>query len=140
MNGDQNKKNIADRSDVSFLVRTFYAQIRQHEQLGPIFNGMIHDWEPHLDKLTDFWEGNLFFLVKNRFNGDPKSAHIRVDEWMNHTLTMEHFGWWLNLWIQTLNEHFEGETAERAKQIARKMGTFLFLKVIQHREATAKSV
>ena len=61
-------KQLENRNDVAQLVRAFYAKIRQDELLGPIFNESIQDWEPHLEKLTDFWEGNLFFFVKT-----PKS-------------------------------------------------------------------
>ena len=58
------KKDLENRDDVGRLVRTFYARVRKDEVLGPIFNGIITDWETHLEKLTDFWNGNLFFFVK----------------------------------------------------------------------------
>ncbi len=121
------KRKIETRSDVAFLVRTFYSSARQDEMLGPIFDRFVQDWEAHFEHLTDFWEGNLFFFVKNKFTGDAKAAHNRVDEVLGNTLTMEHFGRWLNLWLATLDEHFEGETAERARSQARKMATFLFI-------------
>ncbi|MBI5916709.1 MAG: group III truncated hemoglobin [Bacteroidetes bacterium] len=127
------RKVIETREDVSFLVRWFYEKIRQDEMLGPIFNEAIHDWEPHLEKLTDFWEGNLFLFVKTKFDGDPKTAHQQLDEALGHTLTMNHFGHWINLWIATLDEYFEGEMAARAKMVARKMASFLFLKIVENR-------
>ncbi|MEK7253938.1 MAG: group III truncated hemoglobin [Bacteroidota bacterium] len=127
------KKDLETRQDISFLVRTFYAKVRQDEMLGGIFNTIIQDWESHLEKLTDFWEGNLRLFTKTRFEGDPKTAHNQVDEAMNGTITMEHFGRWLNLWIETIDEHFEGETAQLAKNQARKMATFLYLKIFENR-------
>jgi hemoglobin len=130
----QLKPNIETRADVSLLVRSFYEKIRQDEMLGPIFNSQIHDWEPHLEKLTDFWEGNLLFFVKTKFTGDPKTAHQRVDEATEHSLNMIHFGKWVNLWIETIDEHFEGDSAQRAKMIARKMATFLFIKIFEDRQ------
>ena len=57
-------RGIHTREDVSLLVRTFYAKVRKDELLGPIFNGIIKDWETHLELLTDFWETNLFFKRK----------------------------------------------------------------------------
>ena len=45
-----------------------------------------------------------------------------------------HFGIWLNLWYQTLEELFEGEVTENAKRRARKMGTFMYLKIFEARQ------
>lgn len=128
--------DIETREDVSLLVRRFYENIRRDERLGPIFESQIHDWEPHLEKLTDFWEGNLFFFRKTNYQGDPKTAHLLVDEAMGRSLTMEHFGLWINLWIATLDSLFHGETADRAKMVARKMASFFFLKIVAHRNET----
>ncbi|MCF8248080.1 MAG: group III truncated hemoglobin [Saprospiraceae bacterium] len=127
------RKTIENRDDVSLLVRSFYTKIRRDEMLGPIFNNAIKDWEPHLEKLTDFWEGNLFFFVKTKYAGDPKIAHNALDLHLHKSLTMNHFGHWINLWLETIEEHFTGETAERAKMIARKMASFLFLKIVENR-------
>ncbi len=126
-------RTIETRGDISHLVRSFYAKIKQDEMLGPIFNEAIQDWEPHLVKLTDFWEGNLFFFVKTKYTGDPKMAHQHLDEILGNSLTMNHFGHWINLWLETIDEHYVGETAERAKMIARKMASFLFLKIVENR-------
>lgn len=127
------KKQIETRADVSLLVRSFYTKIRQDALLGGIFNEAIDDWEPHLEKLTDFWEGNLFFFTKTKYSGDPKIAHNALDWMLGNTLTMNHFGHWINLWLETIDEHFSGETADRAKMIARKMASFLFLKIVENR-------
>lgn len=124
-------KDIADRDDVSKLVTTFYAQIRKHEILGVFFNEMIADWDEHLEKLTDFWESNLFFKAK--FKGNPAQAHIRVDQHFQHNISMEHFGMWLNLWVETIDSLFEGEMAHRAKTNARKMATHLYITLYQAR-------
>lgn len=125
------KLDILDRNDVDLLVRTFYAKIREHQSLGPIFNQIITDWESHFELLTDFWESQLF-LVKN-YKGNPIKVHQAVDKKMNGTLTMEHFGQWLNLWLQTLDELFEGERAWIAKNRARKISTMLYLNIFDKR-------
>lgn len=122
-------KTIDNREDVSLLVHSFYAKIRKHEILGPIFNASIPDdhWSEHLEKLTDFWESNLFGIAK--FRGNPPAAHQRVDVKEGHTITQTHFGLWLQLWYQTLDQLFEGEIAARAKDRARLMSTGLFLAI-----------
>lgn len=128
---DSNKQ-IEDRQDVSLLVRTFYMKIRKDEVLGPIFNTSITDWESHLELLTDFWESQLF--LKRNYHGNPVTAHQEVDEKMNHTITSEHFGLWLNLWFDTIDKLYAGEVAWIAKNRAQKMSTMLFMKMYENRK------
>ncbi|WP_273565539.1 group III truncated hemoglobin [Maribacter halichondriae] len=128
------KQELKERTDVRLLVETFYGKIRQHEILGPIFNGIISDWDSHLTLLTDFWETQLF--LKRKYHGNPVTVHQEVDDKMNHTITPEHFGLWLNLWFATIDELFEGETAWIAKNRAQKMSTMLFMQIYQHRNKT----
>ena len=131
-------KTIENREDVRKLVHVFYAKIRKHDILGPIFNGNIPDdhWPEHLEKLTDFWESNLFGVMK--FKGNPPAAHQRMDEKENHSISQVHFGHWLQLWYETLDELYEGERAERAKNLARRMSTGLFLAIWQRRPREEK--
>ncbi|WP_435131849.1 group III truncated hemoglobin [Formosa sp. A9] len=126
------KQDITTRDDVHTLVSTFYSRIREDEILGPFFNTMINDWSEHIEKLTTFWESSLF--LKTRYYGNPLEAHIKVDEAQNHSITQEHFGLWLTIWVQTVNALFEGEIAENAKQRARKMGTFLYMNIFMARQ------
>ncbi|MDO6517356.1 group III truncated hemoglobin [Zobellia uliginosa] len=126
------KKEIKTRQDVRLLVDTFYRKIREEETLGPIFNGIISDWEAHLELLTDFWETQLF--LQRKYHGNPVTAHQEVDDKTNHTITSEHFGLWLNLWFATLDELFDGERVWIAKNRAQKMSTMLFMQMYQHRK------
>lgn len=128
------KHDIQHRTDVNLLVTTFYTKIRQDKVLGPIFNDKIHDWDAHLAHLTDFWESSLFFV--NKYKGNPLEKHIEVDNAIQNTITEHHFGIWLNYWIQTLDELFEGEKVNIAKNRARKMGTFIYIKLFQARTLT----
>ncbi|RYG43315.1 MAG: group III truncated hemoglobin [Chitinophagaceae bacterium] len=116
-------KTIENRDDISFLVNSFYGKIRNDELLGPIFNGHIEEerWPEHLSKLTDFWETNLFGVIK--FKGSPTQKHIQVDRNLNYTIEQRHFGRWIQLWFETIDELFTGEVADRAKNAARKMST-----------------
>lgn len=132
------RKKIENRADVSFLVHQFYAKIRADKEIGFYFNTMIKDWETHLEKLTDFWETNLYAIKK--YKGKPQEVHNKVDEHFEGIITSNEFGIWLNYWFQTLEEHFEGENVEILKQRARKMGTFLFLNMFEHRKKMAGTV
>jgi len=124
-------KDIKSREDVFLLVSSFYDKVRKNDLLGPFFNGKIKDWNEHLERLTTFWESSLF--LKTKYYGDPLEAHVKVDRESGNKINELHFGIWLNLWFETINEHFEGENAENAKRRARKMGTFLYLKIFESR-------
>ncbi|MCW5517185.1 group III truncated hemoglobin [Muriicola sp. Z0-33] len=128
----ETKSDIKNRKDISLLVRTFYAKIRKDEILGPIFNAIIRDWESHFSLLTDFWETQLF--LNRKYSGNPVLVHQEVDDKMNHSLTPEHFGYWINLWFSTIDELFEGENAWIAKNRAQKMSTMLYMQIYQHRQ------
>ncbi|MGJ5640661.1 group III truncated hemoglobin [Formosa sp. S-31] len=123
--------DISNREDVFKLVSAFYDKIRADQFLGPFFNTRITDWDEHLNTLTTFWESSLF--LKTKYYGNPLEVHIKVDRENEYGITQEHFGAWLNIWIRTIDELYSGETAENAKQRARKMSTFLYLNIYKSR-------
>jgi len=128
------KKEIKSRSEVFELVNTFYARIRKDDFLGPIFNKMLATeeiWVEHLEKLTDFWETNLFAVMK--FKGNPMAAHQKVDKAFNHSITQDHFYEWLKLWNSAVDSLFEGEKAKLAKERARRMSTHLHINMWQNK-------
>lgn len=131
------RKQIENRDDISLLVQEFYAKIRADEEIGFYFNTMIKDWDAHLEKLTDFWETNLFAVKK--YKADPIEVHNKVDAHFNHSISSEVFGIWLNHWFETIDEHFEGENANTLKRRARKMGTFLFVNMFERRQKITES-
>ncbi len=123
--------DLKNREDVYLLVSSFYEKVRKNKDIGHFFNDTITDWEEHLEKLTDFWESNLFFKAK--YKGNPVHTHNRVDKQFHHGIQMEHFGVWINLWMENLDEHFAGELADRAKNNARKMASHLYLNIVEVR-------
>jgi hemoglobin len=125
------KTDIQTRADIFLLVTSFYKKVRNDHVLAPFFNETIKDWDAHLDNLTSFWESSLF--LKSKYLGNPLKVHIEVDKAHDNTINQEHFGLWLNLWFETIDELFEGDYANNAKQRARKMSTFLYLNIFQAR-------
>jgi len=125
------KHDIKNRDDVFVLVSSFYTKVKADKTLGPFFLNVINDWDEHIDRLTTFWESSLF--LKTKYSGNPLEAHVKVDQDNSNSITELHFGIWLNLWYQTIDELFKGDYAENAKRRARKMGTFLFLKIFEAR-------
>ncbi|EON74796.1 hypothetical protein ADIS_4767 [Lunatimonas lonarensis] len=130
----QIKKQLASRSEVSLLVRSFYHKVRQHDRLGPVFNLIIHDWDVHLERLTDFWEMVLLNTGPGAGKFNPVPVHREVDRRMDEQVDQAHFGNWLELWFSTVDEHFEGIHATYAKEHARKMAHILFFRILEGRQ------
>ncbi len=132
-------ETIETRKDVNRLVSKFYAKIRKDDLLGPIFNSHIPDerWPEHIEKLTDFWETNLFKLPK--FRGNPSQKHINVDKNLNYGVEQKHFDRWLQLWFETIDELYEGGRAESAKDLSRRMAIGQFMMVRNHRPKNRKN-
>ncbi len=127
------KKQIKDREDIFLLVTLFYEKIKQDDTIGKFFIKRISDnqWDAHIEKLTGFWETNLFFVRK--YKGTPIQVHKNVDQQFNHIIHQEHFGRWLQLWFSTVDELFIGEKARQAKERARNMASMLFFKLFENK-------
>ena len=126
------KTKIENRQDVSKLVNAFYDKVRIDEELGPIFNSAVDNWSQHIDKLTDFWEMNLF--GGKIYEGNPIAAHNHADAVSGGSITPFLFGTWLNLWFATIDEHFIGENTQILKRRARKMQTILMVSIFENRQ------
>ncbi|MGB1269251.1 MAG: group III truncated hemoglobin [Flavobacteriaceae bacterium] len=124
--------DIENRDDVALLVNTFYTKIRANDELGPIFNRAIDDWDSHLIHLTNFWESQLF--RKNVFSGNPLKKHVEVDENNNNQLSNDLFGLWLQFWLGTIDELFQGHLADLAKDRARNIASFMFMEIFRSRQ------
>ena len=110
------KKDIQSREDIYKLVQTFYSKVRGDEILAPFFS-MVKDWDEHMDRLTTFWESSIFLTTK--YLGDPLKVHVEVDRTHGNQIEHKHFGHWMNLWYETVDELFEGEKAQIAKNRAK---------------------
>ncbi|MBW3468710.1 group III truncated hemoglobin [Arthrospiribacter ruber] len=129
------RKDIVHRDDVSLLVRSFYAKVRRHETLGPIFNGKIEDWDSHLERLTDFWEMVILNSGPGAGKFNPVPVHKEVDRFTQNSITQAHFGNWLELWFSTLDTYFYGTNTDFAKEHARRMAHILFFRIMEGRGA-----
>jgi len=99
------------------LVDRFYAKVRHDPLIGPIFNGAVHDWDEHLEKLAGFWSSVM--LTSGRYKGNPFGAHQK------HPLTPQMFERWLALWDETTGEMFEPRAADQLRAKARRIGASL---------------
>ncbi len=116
-----------DRRFIGTLVREFYRRVRTDERLGPIFSGVIgENWEPHLEKLTDFWSAVI--LKNGAYNGRPVPAHLKLKQ-----VREEDFDIWLGIFKQTVADLCEPEIAsmfvERAERIAQSLKLAMFFRL-----------
>lgn len=124
---------IQSRKEVDTLVRSFYDQVRAHDLLGPIFNEVVQDWEVHLVHLADFWEMILLQTGPGAGKFNPTRVHREVDEKVDYSIDQVHFVSWLELWFSTIDQYFEGEVADYAKEHARRMAHMLFMRIWEAR-------
>src|SRR5436190_11882384 len=70
-------ERIGGHDGILKLIRPFYADVRQHAVLGPIFNAHIHDWPAHLEKITEFWARQMG--GPSQYPGGFAGAHMRIN-------------------------------------------------------------
>ena len=116
-----------DRASIGALVRAFYSRLRENQRLGPIFAREITgDWEPHLEKMTDFWCSVI--LKTGDYQGRPVPAHLKLKD-----VTEADFDIWLGLFGETAAAHFAPQTAavivDRAERIAKSLKLAMFFRL-----------
>ncbi len=105
---------IGGRPKLIDLLRHFYADVRQHDLIGPIFKAHIDDWPTHIEKIADFWSG---------LTGGPAQYRGGM-AWKHLALNLEeaHFEAWLGLWKRTCHKHLSASKAEDMAKIADQIG------------------
>ena len=116
-------QDIENLDDVKKMVNSFYEKVRQDDLIGPIFNEVIEDWEPHLMKMCGFWQSIL--LNEPSYSGRPFPPHIKLN------VGKEHFERWVSLFVANVQDQFEGDRATEAKKRAKLMGA-LFHSKMEH--------
>jgi hemoglobin len=105
-------KDIEDRADLERLMTEFYSVAVFDPEIGHHFADM--DLRSHLPVIIDFWEKNLFG-VPVYFN-NPLLVHQKLHE--RSPLTAEHFRRWVEIFGETIDRCFSGDTAELARSRA----------------------
>jgi hemoglobin len=96
----------------SRLVRAFYGRALEDPIIGWLFTDVARlDVEAHVPQIASFWATIL--LGERGYDGNPFPPHLEIHEQVG--LTAGHFGRWLALWNDTLDELFAGERTELAK-------------------------
>ncbi len=118
------------RAELHALITRFYAQVRQHPRLGPIFNGKIGttdaDWEPHLTKIEDFWANVV--RQERVYHGNPMLKHMALPD-----IEVSDFEIWLTLFEETALATLPPEKARLMDSTARRIGRSLAMGIERSR-------
>ncbi len=88
--------NRITEAEIANLVDHFYAKVRKDDEIGPLFNQEVQNWDAHLALLKDFWSTVL--LATGRYKGNPLVAHFRLP------IEERYFARWLALFTETASE------------------------------------
>jgi hemoglobin len=105
---------IGGREGLELLLRHFYADVRQHALIGPIFNKHIDDWPAHLAKIASFWA--RLTGGPSGYSGQMPAKHLKLG------LESRHFNTWLQLWDFNCCRHLKEAEAQEMICLAREIG------------------
>ena len=109
------------------VVATFYAAIRRHEVLGPVFARHVADWPAHEEKIAAFWCNAI--LYERGYDGNPMRVHMAAGD-----VRAAHFTPWLALFDETLRRTLPEPTAAAWSALAHRIGAGLRMGVEDLRE------
>ncbi len=107
-------ERIGGRAGLLRLLRHFYADVRQHREIAPIFAAHIADWPAHLEKIADFWSGVTGGPARYAGGMPFKHAPLGLEE--------RHFEAWLGLWGRHCRAHLPPAEAEELVALAEGIG------------------
>ncbi len=112
-------EDIKTRLNIEKMVDLFYKKVMKDDLLSPFFKNL--NFEKHLPKMIDFWA--FVLLDEVGYSTNVTEKHLKM------ALKKEHFAQWLKLFNETINQNWEGENAEKAKQRAYLIGWTIESKV-----------
>lgn len=108
------------RENIAFFVERFYEGMLADPQLAPIFVEVANiNLDVHLPHIKDYWCKLL--LGEQQYQRHTMNIHRALHG--KRSLQPADFERWLRLFINTVDAHFVGERAERAKRVAAAIAT-----------------
>lgn len=106
--------------EIDALVAEFYARIRAHPGLGPIFARAIAledgpAWRAHEAKIAGFWRNAVG--IDRSYDGNPMRVHVE-----NRDIHPGMFSTWLDLFARTAHDVLPEEKATRMRALAERIG------------------
>lgn len=122
-------RDIENRQDIQYLVESFYQKALKDELIGPIFKAANFSLDAHIPVMITFWETILLDVVT--YKGNPMLKHLALDK--SVPLEPEHFERWMNIWIETVSQKFEGTKAQQAIIRADSIAKLMQFKIASNR-------
>lgn len=93
----------------------FYACVREHPGLGPVFARHVTNWPAHEEKIARFWRNAILF--ERSYDGNPMLVHMAAGD-----IRSPMFDVWLGLFDSVLKRTLPPETAEAWSALAHRIG------------------
>ena len=120
------------RPEIERVVAAFYAAVRAHPGLAPVFAVHVDDWPAHEAKVADFWANAI--LHERSYDGSPMSAHVQA-----RNVRPGMFSTWLDLFDSVLRTELRPDQAAAWSALAHRIGRSLRAGVVE-RETLAGGV
>lgn len=120
-------------AQIDRVVRVFYARIRIHDTLGPVFATHIEvaGWPEHEAKIAAFWRNAI--LKERSYSGNPMRVHMEAGN-----VEPSHFAQWLALFDEVLIAELSAETARSFSALAHRIGSGLRMGLENYPRADAR--
>ncbi|MBP9184150.1 MAG: group III truncated hemoglobin [Fuscovulum sp.] len=102
-------------AQIDAVVAEFYACIRSHPGLGPVFAAHVTDWPAHEAKIARFWRNAILF--ERSYDGNPLAVHRAAGD-----VRPGMFEVWLGLFDSVLRRELPAETAAAWSELAHRIG------------------
>lgn len=102
-------------AEISLVVAEFYAVVRTHPGLGPVFAAHVTDWPAHEAKIAAFWRNAI--LMERGYDGNPMAVHKAAGN-----VRPGMFDAWLGLFDSVLKRHLRAEQAASWSALAHRIG------------------
>jgi hemoglobin len=110
------KPDLDSREHIATFLQYFYDQLLNDAVLAPIFIDVAAiDLRTHLGHIQAYWEKLL--LGNDDYHRHTMNIHRALHG--KRALSLADFDRWLDFFVATVDAHFTGEKAERAKKVAR---------------------
>lgn len=107
-------ERLGGHAGLSTLLHHFYADVRQHRIIGPIFSERIENWNAHIAKIAEFWARATG--GPSQYAGQMPVKHLSLG------LRPEHLRFWLELWDFNCRRRLGAREAEEMSQLAHGIG------------------
>lgn len=106
------------RPEIERVVAAFYASVRTHPGLAPVFAVHVDDWPKHEAKVADFWANTI--LHERSYDGSPMAAHLKAGN-----VKPGMFSTWLDLFDSVLRAELTEDQAASWSALAHRIGRSL---------------